>query len=519
MAIKKFGTPLSESMTQEEYMEMFLRDKENCRAESYLEYGNSIRFKEYEDVILHKEEIISGFRQYRKELKKKNLHTDVERVDALIKMLGDCETGYDDLIYKHITTLNYADYHGDKQKTQSLSEFDTFSRGVSGLADEVLKVSPNKTWLSQDAIKKIGKREISINQTDDEGINFDLLDVIDTSKLKEKEKMILVKRLSDEMKRKQRHITDEDLHKYPELLEMQATIILLRDELGLDLEGEEKEIKREEYIEKHDKKLLQAQKEAYLSWGNGKPRKELNARLNSNEIEVNSVPYPISDENELNKKWENLLKFYDMRMDGTSQFERLKEVINETGYEMFVVKEQLRRPINCNEGKDDTVNHVDSIIDLSNIEHIRTLLGFQIEQKKVHDGHKIDGDGKKVQKQKRFTLYHPIYAMLRDKYVDKTDSYIFLTLMEFETALKNADLTEMERDIVDVILQNKGYEGLKNTYNNHPHERAVAYIEQVHNVKKETRNIKYALENTISKKIHKAYLNEIDKTATRLKRK
>jgi hypothetical protein len=509
MTINKFEATVNETMV--------FNDKENCRAESYLEYGDKVRPKLYDDVTLHKKDIIRGFRQYKNELKKMDLHTDVERVEALIDMLGDADTGYDDLIYKHITTLHYADYHGEKRK-QSLSEFDTFSRGLTTLADEIIKISPNKTWLSQDAIERIGKREISVNQKSDEGIDIDLLDHLDTNNLKENEKMILLKRLSEEMKRKQRNITDEDLYKYPELLEMQASIILLKDELGLDLDGEEKENKRREYILKQDEKLLKAQKEAYLSWGNGKPRKELH-NLKPNELDVNSVLSPVTDEIELNKKWEELLSFYGMKSNGVSQFERLKEVINDINYEMFVVKEQLRRPINCNEGKDDTVNHVDSVIDLSNIKHIKALLGFQTEQKKVNNGYKIDENGNKVQKQKRFTLYHPIYAMLKDKYADKMDSYIFLTLMEFETALKNANLTEMERDIVDVVMQNKGYEGLKNTYKNHPYERAVAYIEEVYNVKKETRNITYALENTIAKKIHEAYLIEINKTAGTLKRK
>jgi hypothetical protein len=504
-------------LAQDVFTEMFNADKENCRAESYLEYGDKVRPKLYDPITLHKKEIIRGFRRYKTELKKLNLHTDVERVEALIDMLGDADSGYDDLIYKHIATLHYADYHGEKRK-QSLSEFDTFSRGLTTLADEILKVSPDKTWLSQDAIERIGKREISLNQTDDNGINFDLLDVMDTTNLRENEKVILLKRLSEEMKRKQRQISEEDFCKYPELLEMQASIILLKDELGLSLDGEEKESKREEYILKQDEMLLEAQKEAYLSWGNGKPRKDIH-NLNPSEIDVNSVLSPVTDEKELNKKWENLLSYYDMKLNGTSQFERLKEVINDINYEMFVVKEQLRRPINCNEGKDDTVNHVDSVIDLSNIEHIRALLGFQTEQKKVNDGFKIDENGNKVQKQKRFTLYHPIYAMLKDKYADKMDSYIFLTLMEFETALEKANLTEIERDIVDVVMQNKGYEGLKNTYKNHPYERSLAYIEKVHNVKKETRYITYALENTIAKKIHKAYLNEIEIAVETLKMK
>ncbi|KMY50556.1 flagellar protein FlgN [Peribacillus loiseleuriae] len=490
------------------------------QAESYLNYGDKVRPKDYNDKFWsHEEEramVIWNVKKYKEKLYAAKVYTDKEVADILKLILGEPSSedqgfDYNDFIYRFITTKYYADKHGDNTDGY-LSEHDSFTKGIQSLANEILNVSPNKTWLSSVRLSQIGKKEVSLYRKNEDGeceIDFDLLDT-SYMRLHDDQKSQLLKRLSEDMKKKQRKISEQDLIEYPELLKMETSIISTIEKLGLDLNETERMIKQEEFIKEYELWLASEKEKTFAAWREGRGRKSLSViqgktgREAAYEIDVNSVMKPMKDELQLDAKWNQLISFYKLKPTGKSQYFELKKLVNTTRYEMFVMKEELRKPVRSAKGKDTTVNEVDSIIDLENIEHIKALLSFQTSQEKVHDGYKTNTYGKKVQKQKRFTTYHQIYSMLNTKYQDKTDRYTYLTLLDFKEAIKNADLTDIERGSLNAVL------GECDIKNEHPYQRAVIYLDKVHGVKKKNRDIKYMMENKVSNEIHKAYFDILD---------
>ncbi|MEH7381781.1 hypothetical protein V7138_15065 [Bacillus sp. JJ1533] len=559
--------PLRDNISQVEFDEMVKKDKVHCSPESFLENGNRIRSKDYNSNTLSKSDIVQGFRNYRSQLDN-NLNSDEERVLAVKQLIGEVDTvdGYDSFINSHIMSKAYAERHGNLSKSQPLSEHDPFSKGLITLEDYIFKATKKDelngyTWLSNDAQEKIIQRERYINYEESDfnkgkgkGISEDMLD---SASLDHNQKEILLKRLSEKVKRKQRQISDGDLYKYPELLEMKASIILLQDELGVT--GEEKDIKKEEYIHKVDKKLEIERKKAYQAWEQGKPRidlshlyhwycelntkKEIKVLKNPRKLElirINSVTKPLSGateegKNELERKFQSVLDYYGKPKNGLGQYTKVKKLINEVGYEMHKVREQLVKPIesrgykpkvNAITFENSALNIIRDTFDMSNPKHVYSLLSFQTESEKVHDGYIIEvdeeGNDSKKQKQIRISNYFPVYSMLKDKYGNRPGSEIYLLLKQFNEAINEAfrlgELSPVEMDIVAVVKQEKGYSmNDKRILDKHPYMRAVNYIKEVHNVEMSVRDITYALKNTISKRIAHAYLDqvEVDKYRTK----
>ncbi|MGX2959484.1 hypothetical protein JNUCC23_09475 [Peribacillus sp. JNUCC 23] len=494
------------------------------QAESYLNYGDKVRPKDYNDKFWsHEEEramVIWNVKKYKEKLYAAKVYTDKEVADTLKLILDDHSSeeqrfDYNDFIYRFITTKYYADKHGDNTDGY-LSEHDSFTKGIQSLANEILNVSPNKTWMSNERLGQVGKKEVSFYKKNEDGTREIDYDMLDTSymRLHDDQKSHMLKRLSEDMKKKQRKISEQDLIDYPDLLKMETSIISTIEKLGLDLNETERTIKQEKFIKEYDSWLATEKEKTLAAWREGRSRKSLSViqgktgKEAAYEIDVNSVLKPIQDEAWLDAKWNQLISFYKLKPTGKNQYFELKKLVNTIRYEMFVMKEELRKPIRSAKGKDTTVNEVDSIIDLENIEHIKALLSFQTSQEKVHDGYRTNSEGKKTQKQKRFTTYHQIYSMLNAKYQDKTDSYTYLTLLDFKEAIKNADLTDIERGALNAVL------GECDIVNDHPYQRAVIYLDKAHGVKKKNRDIKYMMENKVSGKIHRSYIDILDKNVS-----
>ncbi|WBL16347.1 hypothetical protein [Sutcliffiella sp. NC1] len=452
----------------------------------------------------------------------KNIHSFAQVNSRLDNSLQSCEErnelvkdlliAYkdDEGLYRYIdeidTMINSKQYkiqHAKENKKSFLSEHDPFCMKLDALADYILtpengKVHNEHSWLSKYAKEQNANREVYINYQDDDwnygnGISEEALDI---ARFNQEQKNYLNKRFSEEAKRKNRRITSKDLQNYPELISMQSTVFLLQNDLwiGTDAEG----VVRREYIMQFDKYIDEMKREAFSKWMNGQPRIDLfnyyDNPLKKEVVKLESVSVPIVNGDVLEKKFAKLLHFYGIPSSGKVAYKKLRKIINEVNYEMYIVKEQLRKPVR-NGGYKPRVANPNFIpnpqfqhITLSDPSHVFALFKFDTDTIKVNDG-----DGK----QKRFKNYIPLYLLLKDTYGNWAGNHVCDLLKQFEEALKAVKLDSVQRDIVEVVLQNKA---VTEGYDKHPYRRAAEYVNDEHGIALENRDVKRKLEQ-ISKSV------------------
>ncbi|WP_273129969.1 hypothetical protein [Bacillus weihaiensis] len=537
------------------------------RAESYLQYGDKVRPKDYDPIKLTKSDIVKGFRYYRSKLNK-YLNSEEERLQAVVDQIGDDDKGYDTFLTDYTFSKVYADKNVKIRKTDLLSEFDAFSKGLTTLEDYIFKATKQREleypFLTANAKDNIQQRERLINYSVDDskfssGISESLIDL---ASLERNQIEIMSKRLSQQTMRKKREISEDDFNNYPELLEMQASIILLKDELGLV--DDDREEKRTDYINKINNQLEYIKKQTFVAWRNGKSRINLDHLYQDGKlknpyhkelVEVNTFTLPpVASQDvleaEMERKWEELLNYYGKPKNGVSHYSKAEKLINEINYEMSVVKESLRKPIQARGYKpkvqaitteNAALNEIRDKFNMGDPEHVFALLSFQQESKKENDGYSIaideNGQERKVRKYKSFMNYFPVYSMLKSKFQHSAGNEVYLLLRDFNAAIQKANelglLSPMELDMIAVVKQEKGYDTIKTEatlhikskkehkkhydikgrelLDKHPYERVLEYIAENYLDVLSVRDVKYKIKNTISKKIAHAYLDLIEK--------
>lgn len=433
-----------------------------------------------------------------------------ELVKDLITVYENDEVGtvrYIDEINTMINSEQYRRTHGEKKKTHINSEQDAFCMKLDALADYILAPENGKkhhehSWSSKYAKEQNAGREVFINYQDDDwnygnGISEEALDI---AKFNQEQKNYINQRFSEEVKRKNRRITKYDFEAYPELISMQTSVFLMRDQLSL---GDDNEAEvRNKYIKQYDGHMKQMKEHAFSCWKSGQTRIDLR-ELRSNPykfdlLQLEEVTEPIIDEELLEKKFAKLLYYYGLPMDGKVAYNKLKKIVNEVNYEISVVKDQLRKPIR-NSGYKPRVANPNFIpnqqfheITLGNPDHVFGLFTFVTDCIKV-----ADGEGKQV----RFKRYIPLYRLLKDTYGEWAGNHVYHLLGTFERAVESAVLDDMQRDVVNVVLQREAF---NDEYVSHPYERAAQYVEKMHGVKLENRDIKRKLEQ-VSKLVATRY--------------
>ncbi|MGD6831411.1 hypothetical protein ACQCT5_04575 [Sutcliffiella halmapala] len=414
---------------------------------------------------------------------------------------------YIDEINTMINSQQYKNTHVKKGKSL-LSEQDPFCIKLDYLADYILqpengKKHHEKSWLSRHAMEQNGGREVYINYQESDwkygGISEEALDI---ARFNQEQKNYFNQRFSEDVKRKNRRISVKDMNNYPELISMQSTVLMLKDGLWVGTDAEESV--RKEYIQQYDAWISEMKNVVFNNWMKGESRVDLNEYTNNpykwDVLELEMVNEPILDNDLLEKKFAKLLYYYGLPMDGKVAYKKLRKVVNEINYEMSVVKENLRKPIR-NGGYKPKVANPNFIpnekfneITLSNSDHVFGLFTFET------DSIKVAADGGK---QIRFKNYISLYQLLKDTYGSWVGNHIYHLLVAFEKSLEATGLDDMQRDIVDVVLQK---EALSEKYDKHPYKRAAQYIEEKHGVKLENRDVKRKL-GQISKLIASVYID------------
>lgn len=470
---------------------------------------NEQKVEKFSNKLLTKS-ILKAFKEYKSNLDY-SIKDDKERTRTLNTILND------DWLQNYIETEQYWYKHSRKKQTDPLSENDTFANKLEQLADYILDVSEDfeYPWLSKYKKNMNSSREIYINDDNiDSSIDIHS-DMVDLFAQEESQIQIKRLRLSEKQKRELRNISENELFKYPELAEIYQNIINIKLEIGLyeDLTDDEKVAKQELYINKTNDHLYYEQQRAFNRWEIREPRVDLTRLLankihKENEINLNKSHKLILDRKELELKFEDVLNFYGKPSSGSGHLYKLKKLINELNYEMFVVKEQLLKPVgnrgykpkfHIGNNGNANLEKIDRYFDFSNKFHIYALLSFQKEYTKFKD---------KDNKVKSITSYYPVYSLLYEKHKDYSGSSVYLLLKYFDELIDKAELTEVERDMIDIMLQKKDINF--SFKHNHPYKRISEYINEKYKLKKDVKAVKYAFNNTISKKIANAYLNDIE---------
>lgn len=207
---------------------------------------------------------------------------------------------------------------------------------------------------------------------------------------------------------------------------------------------------------------------------------------------------------ELKKYWiDNFENDLDHPETGKQRYFKLRELYNHIGYELSVIRNQLRKPIESR-GQNQPLQRefdldvksywesmIDKCFDLKNSKHIASLL--------------------KIEKDSTFGQFYPIFYELDKKYKDDMESPIYIMLAEFKNTLGLTDLTEMEKDIVSLIIgQNKELNIHKIDYNKNPYSLIADYINNKYGKNKNKRDIVNIINKKISGVLANTYI-ELDK--------
>lgn len=440
-----------------------------------------------------------------------------KRMDLLYEAIDNEE------LLAYMDTEYYKDQFADIGKKSPLSEDVKISQSFEGMADYLLSQTKDDEYpiLSKYAKERNAKSELFINDDDDFGKdakNGVHEDVVGRFYNTETQQIVANYNLSEDKKRKLRrkNIRLSDFAKYPELLEMFEAAETLEKELGLnkDESDEHNEGKRNLYIEKHNDKLYIEKEKAFACWMQGKSRLSENQieRLKKNpmkkeEIMVNGVTAPITDINELESKFNQLLRYYGIANNGNSQMKKAKLLRNELGYETVVMKESLTKPIRV---KGTNSLNVDTSLDQKELldkfdfgdyKHIEGLL--KIEQ--MTSTPVTGEDGKKIRH--KYTI--PLFQVLEDKHKG-TNSIIENHLInEFRRLVSKASLENYESAIVNEII-NGGLVQEKDDNREDIYGYIIELLHTYHGFDDLNKTKLKTLIRGIAKKVSHTYLDEME---------
>ncbi|MDQ1003984.1 hypothetical protein QFZ28_004384 [Neobacillus niacini] len=195
----------------------------------------------------------------------------------------------------------------------------------------------------------------------------------------------------------------------------------------------------------------------------------------------------------LKQSWITQFGNEDHPVTPKKRYYELRKHYNEMGYSLHVLFQQMQKKIKVNKAKQlipwvDVDNQIYDLFDLEKPEHVAALL-------------KIDYDKKDKE-------YFPLYYLLHNDYKDKSDSGLYYIFEEFHEALKLTGLNDMEKDIVDLILDvHEGYCIYNQACTVNPYNLVMKYINEKYGLNKSKANIIHIIENKIARLIADTYYN------------
>ncbi|WP_431798868.1 hypothetical protein [Halobacillus andaensis] len=438
-----------------------------------------------------------------------------ERLSLVSEALGEKDSGSGNI---HIQSILETEAYVNNyviNKRGRLSEDNSFNQKLERIADYLIDKSENEEYpiMSDYAEERNAKSEIYINDDDDDGLpNGIHTNIVESLFNDHSQSLIKDYKLSEDKKREYRdkNISEEDFDKYPELHNMLIGRETLAKEIGLSkyLTHGEKEGKRNFTIAKYAD-ILQTQKEqAFGHWMIGESRIKNDEHLSLEEKQVNGVKKPLTDLDELEKKWSYLLYFYNVSPTGKGQYFKAKRIHNELGYEMKLMKTRLEGSIHfkptMNKFMPDNSDQerLENVFHFSDPVMIEALL-------KVENQTSNPVEDPVTKKKVRHKYSIPLFQMLEDKHKSQNTYIEHNIVNKFRELVGNTYLEDHEKMIVHKII-----DGHQDTDKGERRENIYEYIinnlDEEYDIHKNKKGLMTIIRG-ITKKISNTYLDEIER--------
>jgi rubrerythrin len=248
---------------------------------------------------------------------------------------------------------------------------------------------------------------------------------------------------------------------------------------------------------------------------------EVNKYLNSENVDPNFVKmyrewedlgikyglhesYSKDEKREIKSFWiGKFVKDKDHPLSPKDRFMKINKQYNQFGYDLHLIVEKLRQPVaprKVNQRphpkqKEIIDNyHFFKKIDLTDSSHVNALLSVvNTDMQKTFEGEHY-----------KWKEYHPIYKSVAEKHKDK-HTYLEILDSEFKDALEVTDLDDIQRDIVNLILDQHEEISVYDDVKINPYKLIAEYINEKYDLHKSKTEIKHIIEQKIAKIIANTY--------------
>ncbi|WP_407268913.1 hypothetical protein [Radiobacillus sp. PE A8.2] len=199
--------------------------------------------------------------------------------------------------------------------------------------------------------------------------------------------------------------------------------------------------------------------------------------------------YSQDERKELESYWLSEFAKEDHEHSPKQRLYLLNHYYNSLGYELSLLLNNLKDTITPHKQNQytETVDYdsvIDNTVDLSQQKHVVALLSISYQGNE----------------------YFPLYVSLKQKYEDKIDSGIYHLLHDFENAIEHTDFSEMQKDILELILnEHKSYNIYLNGSKDNPYKGLRKYINENYKNERSKANIINIIESQIAKLIANTY--------------
>lgn len=273
---------------------------------------------------------------------------------------------------------------------------------------------------------------------------------------------------------------------------------------------------KDRFVKSHDTYINIEKKKSFSNWANGKERiniysnptesvydeslmdefysirfekersiQQLDTYSNQNKKEFIKVNKPLTNEDDVNERWENTLKYYRQDENANNQYARLRHLRNIYKAEIVQIAEELTSFIKPKGSA--VINESESV----NREKLQGRIAESFEL----------GDQEMVLRLisivKINNVFHdPAIILLIDEYEDDVGNDLHTFMIDFLELVKESNLDEVERAIINVILQKEGLE----INEKHLYKRISIHLHNKFEIEKNNEQIKRMLK-VIAEKI------------------
>lgn len=212
---------------------------------------------------------------------------------------------------------------------------------------------------------------------------------------------------------------------------------------------------------------------------------QLDTYINQNKKEFVKANKQLTNEDDVNERWQQTLKYYGMDENANNQYAKLRHIRNDYKGEMNYIAEELtsfikpKGSIVVNESEAVNKESMQSIIvesfELGDPEMVLRLISIVKINNEFHD---------------------PAIILLIDEYEDDVGNNLHTFMIDFLELVKVSNLDEVERAIMNVILQKEGLE----IDEKHLYKRVSIHLHNKFGIEKNNEQIKRMLK-VIAEKI------------------